>query len=76
MSQASQFRSPPQQAVTDRVCPDLAELEKKTCSCREDGRNQVLKASDFAFWQQKLYGSRLTATTSNKKSRVVDNDEG
>ena len=55
MSQASQFRSPLLQVVTDRVCPVLAELGMKTYPCREDGRNQVLKASDFAFWRQKLY---------------------
>ena len=51
MSQTYQPRQPPQQAVTDRVFPALAELEMETCSFPEDGRNQVLKASDFAFWR-------------------------
>ena len=59
MSQTYQPRQPPQQAVTDRVFPALAELEMETCSFPEDGRNQVLKASDFAFWRYNLYGNSI-----------------
>ena len=64
-----------QQAVTDQVYPDLAELEMKTCSFREDGRNQVLKASDFAFWQHKLYDKPIDNNNQQQNLPVVDHDE-